>query len=378
MIKGKKSMWLLIASVLVILGIVIVILTACSSNWDITKFDTKKYEIKEYVICDGFNNILINCDDADITIKKANDGINKIVCNETKRSTYRVEIIGENAEINLVDERRWYDYISIFSFNKKFITVYLCDTEYESLNIEVKTGDILINSDFTFGDVQINGRTGDIKMYASASSLKAKISTGEIDIANAEFGSIELLGTTGDINLESINCSGDIYAEIDTSDIEVENVTCHSLNLKGGTGDVEISDISIDELSVTISTGDIELLDAVAGSISLNTTSGNVHVENTKSTVFSSDANTGSIEMDSLISESINVTRSTGDVEFELCDANDIIITTGTGSVTGSLLSGKTFITKTDTGKVRVPENTPNGKCNITTSAGKIIITVAK
>ena len=81
---------------------------------------------------------------------------------------------------------------------------------------------------------------------------------------------------------------------------------------------------------------------------------------------------------DVVASESISIRTDTGDVEFEACDAPQIVIKTDTGDVKGSLLTGKEFITNSDTGKIRVPENSAGGRCEITTDTGDIRITIGR
>ena len=83
--------------------------------------------------------------------------------------------------------------------------------------------------------------------------------------------------------------------------------------------------------------------------------------------------------MTSLVaSERIDITRTTGDVTFDRCDAAEITVSVSTGDVTGTLLTPKIFQAHSNTGKINVPEYWEGGKCKITTTTGKIEISIGQ
>ena len=59
-------------------------------------------------------------------------------------------------------------------------------------------------------------------------------------------------------------------------------------------------------------------------------------------------------------------------------DAEELFIKTDTGDVTGTLLSAKEFVYETDTGRVKLPETTTGGKCEIITDTGDIHIEIKR
>ena len=114
-----------------------------------------------------------------------------------------------------------------------------------------------------------------------------------------------------------------------------------------------------------------------SGNITLDSTTGETELNNVNCKNLKSTSTTGEITLESVIAtEKIHIERSTGDVEFDRMDAGEIFIETSTGDVEGSLLSDKIFIVDTSTGKKRVPETTSGGKCKITTSTGDIFINI--
>ena len=75
-------------------------------------------------------------------------------------------------------------------------------------------------------------------------------------------------------------------------------------------------------------------------------------------------------------SSTLNIKTTTGRVEFYGSDAGEIFVKTTTGKVTGRLLSEKVFIVRTTTGKINVPKSITGGRCEITTTTGRIDISI--
>ena len=74
----------------------------------------------------------------------------------------------------------------------------------------------------------------------------------------------------------------------------------------------------------------------------------------------------------------MSVKAVTGDVLFENSDAKNVTVKTTTGDVEGNLLTDKAFTTDTTTGKVRVPDSSTGGRCEISTTTGDIKIEIGK
>ena len=316
--NSSTRIWLIIGTILIITG-AIVFLTAMSINkWDFNMLDTNKYVTNTYEFNDGFNNILLQTDTADIIFIESEDSICKVICHEPVNAKHIVSVKDDSLTISVNDQRKWYNYIGI-SWSSPSITVYLPKTEYASLSVKTDTGKIEIPQNFKFSDADITATTGNVIFNASASNdIKIKTSTGSIRTKNLTANTLTLTATTGNISMNSIKCSGDIILDISTGKTTVENVSCNNFTSDGSTGN-----ISADNL---ISTG-------------------NIHIE-----------------------------RSTGNIKLNQSDASELFLKTSTGNVSGTLLSEKTFITKTSTGNISVPKSTAGGKCEIKTSTGNIKI----
>ena len=150
-----------------------------------------------------------------------------------------------------------------------------------------------------------------------------------------------------------------LFIETDTGDINVDSVTAGQVNLTTTTGEITVNNVT------------------TKNKIDIETDTGTVSLTNVSCADFVAGSDTGTITLKNVVATgSFSIESDTGDVRFENSDAAPISVKTSTGDVTGTLLSEKVFIAKTSTGRIRVPETTSGGKCEITTSTGDIKIDV--
>ncbi len=315
------KIWFIIATFLVVFGFIIfVVVMAVYDFFDLgfTKFSTMKYGTNTYEVNEAFDKISINVETTQIEFVPSGDESCRIVCFETEKMKHSATVQNKTLIIDMIDNRKWYDYIGI-SIGSPKMTVYLPQNEYASLFIDTHTGDIAIPKDFTFETLKINGNTADVECLASVlNGIEIKLSTGNIKMDGVSANEIRLASTTGKININSVSSKGNI--EIETT-----------------TGAVHLTDVACIDFSAKSNTGTIVLKNVVA-------------------------------------SNCFFIENKIGDVRFENSDAAQISVKTSTGDVTGTLLSEKVFITETSTGTIRVPKTITGGKCEITTSTGNIKI----
>ena len=335
--KVSKSL-LLTGAVLILLGSMILALTACSSDSSLNNLLGARYETNTHEITENFDNISIDTSTANIELLPSEESSCRIVCHEHSKIKHEVKVTDGTLTVTEVDTRKWYDHIS-FGFNETKISLYLPEENYSALKITESTGDITIPTDFIFESIDLKLSTGDVKCSASAAdAMKIDASTGNVSIENASATSLEISVSTGNIKVSDVSC-GSFTANLSTGKTVITNVTCESFASKASTGDFIFDKVEIvNNCTIERSTGDVELKDTTAGIL--------------------------------------NVTTDTGDVDFERSDATEITVKTDTGKVRGSLLTEKIFIVRTDTGKIDVPETTSGGKCKITTDTGDIKITI--
>ncbi len=315
--KTITKIWALIASLLIIVGVGFFAIGVCLNGG----FEMNKYLTKTYDKLDNFSEIYINTLTADINFVKSTDKKAKVVCYEEEKAPHVVEVKGGKLSIEVQNNKKWYDYIGIGGFRSPNITVYLPNEAYGALSVKCSTGAVDINKDFAFSTIEVIGSTGDVNCYASANDIKIHISTGDIEVKGVNAKNLDLKVSTGEIEVENTTVENDISIKFSTDDASLEKVTATNLTISGGTGDIDLNKV--------------------------------------------------------VLTGKMDITASTGDVHFVMCDASEIKVTVSTGNVKGSLLSSKIFMVDTDTGKKQVPKTTEGGVCEITTSTGDIIITIA-
>ena len=145
--RKASKIWLGVAAALVVLGMVMFTVVMSTIKWDFMKLGTVKYETNEHSVNDSFNNISIESDTADIIFLPSENGLCKVICHEDSKARHHVTVSNDTLNINIVNEKNWYDYIGI-SFGKQNITVYLPEKVYALLAVETDTGDIMISKEY--------------------------------------------------------------------------------------------------------------------------------------------------------------------------------------------------------------------------------------
>ena len=312
---------IIIAIILVLVGATVVLASLYFCDFDLRKLDNTTLDNVTYEPTGDLRNISVTASEADVILRPSEDGRLRVVCREKTKVRHLVTLADGTLTVEAVDNRAWYDYIQLFSFDTPAITIYLPATSYGTLFIDGSTGDVDIPAAFSFASITVQRSTGDVICRASADmGITISASTGDILLMNATAGEIALRTTTGDIGLSSVSCSGLVTFDVDTGDVNATDLSCGSLFSEGTTGDVDLT-----------------------------------HV---------------------VASQAMRLSRSTGDVELEGCDAAEIFIETDTGDVEGLLLSPKTFRAQSASGSVRVPSSTTGGLCEIHTNTGDIEITI--
>jgi len=314
------KIWLVIATSLVVIGLIVFGAVMTAYHWDFTKLGTGKYETNTYEISEGFSSISMNTDTADILFAVSDDGACTVVCYEEEKIKHSVKVQDGTLIIHVVDDRAWYEHVGI-NFNTPKITVYIPQGEYGALSIKSSTGDVEIPKDFTFESIDISESTGNVTSRASvADAVKIKTSTGNIRVENISAGLLDLSVSTGGITVSKVSCEGDVKINVSTGKTNMTDIACKNVISSGNTGDISLKNVNA--------------------------------------------------------AEKISIKRSTGDVRFDGSDAAELFVKTDTGDVTGTLLSEKVFIVGTDTGSVDVPKTVTGGRCEITTDTGDIRIKI--
>ena len=127
-------------------------------KWDFTKLSTVKYETNHYEINEGFENISIITDTADVVFVADESMMTSVSCYEQKNLKHRVTVEDGTLVIEVADTRKWYEYIGI-NFGTPKITVCIPQGKYGALSVSASTGDIHIPKDFSFNGVDLSAST---------------------------------------------------------------------------------------------------------------------------------------------------------------------------------------------------------------------------
>lgn len=278
------------------------------------------YVDKEIVITELFSNISVNVLTADLEFKVSDSNEARVVLHEKEKQYHDIEVINDTLNIANHDTRLWYERI-IPAFEKMSVIIYLPFNSYGDVNINGSTGNIIIPDSFTF------------------SNLNARLSTGDISLS---------------------------------ADIE------NDCNIESTTGNVLINDVNSDNMNLELTTGKINIDNTkISKKLNISLSTGKVNISNSTSGNLKHDGTTGSVKLTNmLVKDHIDINTSTGDITLDYCDASSLKLKTTTGDVKGSLLTNKIFKVKTTTGRIKVPESSTGGLCEVETTTGQIIFTI--
>lgn len=272
-------------------------------------------------VIEPFDSVVINTGDCDVKFVPYNGDVDgQVTLLEQEAVTHSVLVEDGTLKIEMTDQRKWTDYIGIYNVfgqsENMEMTVYLPAAEYESLQIRITTGDIKLAEEPFFRDVMLRSNTGDISC----------------------------VGAGGDV-LDCMTSTGDIFVQNSGADV---------VKLQSNTGDFAVS--------------------AVAGNeIHMRTNTGEVDAENVNVQMFTCKTDTGDVELEKVLAEDyLQVSTNTGRVEVDNSDAGAVNIETNTGDVSGHFLTPKWFSAFSDTGDVTVPNTPEGGECRIQTDNGDI------
>ena len=274
----------------------------------------------EKSVDEAFNNIKLDIATADVVFEKSEDDKCMVLLDEREKYYHIIEVKDDTLTITAVDEYKFYERLVPMIGNMK-VTIKLPHDTYNSVVMDIATGDIESKMNLTLNEFKVNG-------------------------------------STGDVSIENMIVNGEMNLDISTGDITLLNTTCSTLN-------------------VDVSTGKTNLTNFNAGDITLIHTTGKVNFETVRAGKVTIDGSTGKVNLtDAIFTGHLFIKTSTGDVTFKDSDADTIEVIGDTADVTGNLLTGKTFITETSTGKNKPQPGSTGNVCKITTSTGDIIITV--
>ncbi len=293
--------FMLAGAVLMVVGVAIFVAAFAISGFSFSRLDTAEYDSNAHTITKDFEKIEIRTYEADITFKQSPDGIAHVDCIERGKVKHEVSVENGTLKVIAVDRRSWFDRIALFSIKSQSVTVYLPDEYYKALKLESDTGDVLIPSEFSFGNADITTSTGEVVFNASVNELiKIETSTGGIRISGVHADTVDLSVSTGIT--------------------EIRNVECRILRSDGSTGDIVLQNvIASDSIGIERNTGDVTFESCDSGQITVETSTGEVMGTLCSEKVFVTETSTGKISVPGTTSGGrCEITTSTGDISIDI------------------------------------------------------------
>lgn len=299
--RKRTKVWLAIAAILIVVGLLMMAVIFQVNWWDMNKLSTVSYETNSYELSENIDSIYVRSDRADVVFYRSADENTYVVCHEESNCKHSVEVENGVLKVELIGERGILDKIEIVA-DEPGISIYLPEKAYKSAAISCATGDIKMQSSFSFTDVDINLTTGDVALSG--------LSAGEITLSL----------TTGDVNLSDISCEGDMDMSVTSGETTLRRVKCANFTSLGNTGDVEMVSVLADKtMQVKRTSGDIQLEDCDGADIYLQTTTGDVEGSLRSAKIFNAQTTSGDIDLPrSSFGGSCEIKSTTGDIEIEI------------------------------------------------------------
>ena len=201
--KKRTIIALIVAGVLIIAGGMLTILGLSFAGDSTQKSELIRQEI---TIQENFENIAIDTADCDVKFAMFSGRDDCMVQIRTQENVSHSAVVEDGTlKIKMIDERNWTDHISIGWTESMEMTVYLPAAEYESLQIRTTTGDIVLAQEPVFLEVLLRTNTGDISCTGvSGDALDCMTSTGDISVQNSVPNVLKLQSNTGDFEVSTV------------------------------------------------------------------------------------------------------------------------------------------------------------------------------
>ena len=205
-----------------------------------------------------FDRLDVSAVDADIRIQPAQDGVCRVVCDETERWHYSVEV--QDGVLTVHSDANWGTGIH-FNTKSPRLTIQLPERDYAELKLHSVSG-----------DVDVTGLRID--------ALVLDTTSGEVELEKLTLGSLDVETVSGDVDLKDSVATGDVRIRSTSGEIELENADAANFEISTVSGDVEGTLRSGKSFDVHTVSGDVKLPQSISGgTFKASTTSGDVEIK---------------------------------------------------------------------------------------------------
>lgn len=257
---------------------------------------------RELVIDDAFSNIAIDCVRSKVVLLPAEDGVCRIVADESESCKITAEVRGGTLNIEQKVKTKWnfscigFDFTA---FKPYKLNVYLPESEYRELTVSSISGGIEAKSGLSFMNAALTTVSGGIEFHASVRSsasfestsggieaggfecelLKADCTSGGIRISNVSCGAADIDCTSGGITLTRVIASGELRIETMSGGITFDCCDGGSIRAEAASGSIKGSLLSPKVFKARSGSGKISVpADGEGGVCELETASGSISI----------------------------------------------------------------------------------------------------
>ena len=246
-----------IGALLLIIGAVLCVGAFAVNGFSFDGLENVSYEGVTYMPEGAFDRVDVSAVDAEIHIQPSQDGICRVVCDETERWHYAVEV--QDGALAVRSDANWGTGIHI-NVKSPQLTIELPEKAYAELKLHSVSGDV---------DV--------VGLCIGALTIDA--TSGEIGLEKLTLGSLDVESVSGDIELTDSVATGDVSIRTTSGEVELESADAANFSITSVSGDVKGSLRSGKTFDVRTVSGDVKLPQSTSGgAFSASTTSGDVEI----------------------------------------------------------------------------------------------------
>lgn len=222
----------------------------------------KKIQIinKSFAVSD-ISNVSVNASSADVGFSQTQgDKIKVAVIDNTSPDAIKYYSVSqEGSTLKIAQKYRWLG-LSFFNWGnyKQRIMITLPESYKKELNLNLTSGDIYFDGNYTFAKASVYKTSGDINGGSlTADTFRFQTTSGDINLKKID-ANYDISSTSGDLQVGTLNGCGSVNAISGDITFNISKLT-GALNVSGTSGDIDIgiaNDIGADIKADTTS-GDV-------------------------------------------------------------------------------------------------------------------------
>ena len=270
----KKGLLLAAAGCLIFLG------CFAALGFDLSRLNGAQWESRSYTLTKHFDDIRIDSATADVTFVRSEDGACRVEVDEMENVPHTVAVENGVLTVQEQDLRKWYEHL-IPAWGQPQITVYLPDSAYDSVTVDVTTGSVTAPSGFSFRTASIRTTTGSVAWQSAVSEkLDIRVTTGSIRAAGVSCRQAAFSSVTGSVTLRNVIAADTLTASTTTGSIHLEGVDGAHLSFHVTTGSITGTVLTEKVFTAQSTTGSVSVPDTTSGGdCTAVTTTGSVKIQ---------------------------------------------------------------------------------------------------